>query len=71
MTPTDASIPFLQQLGIEASLLPDVVYGTLITIRTQDYERRRNQIDAWFILVRHVGERSYFQVRMRGTGATI
>jgi hypothetical protein len=71
MTPTDASIPFLQHFGIEASLVPDRVYGTLLTIKTQDYESRRQQIDSWFSLVRQIGEHSYFQVRMRGTGATI
>jgi hypothetical protein len=70
MTPTDAIIPFLQQLGIEADLLPDPSYGLLVIIKTQDYEGRRRPIDAWFTLVRQIGHRSYFQVRMRGTGAT-
>lgn len=66
----DAIIPFLQQLGVEAYLLPDTHFGILITIKTQDYESHRRQIDAWFTLVRQIGNHSYFQVRMRGTGST-
>lgn len=64
-------LPFLERLGIEAYILPDVIYGNLIMIETESYTRCQRQVDAWFTFVRQIGRHSYFRVRLRGTGDTL
>ena len=70
MTESQSACEFLETLGVKSDILLDVLVGDLIVIRTQDYERRRRQIDAWFTFVRQIGDHSYFKIRMRGSGTS-
>lgn len=61
-------IPLLERIGIEAYVMPDAIYGKLVMINSETYERYQRQVDAWFTFVRQIGKNSYFRVRLRGRG---
>lgn len=63
MDENEGGIKFLESLGIQAYILPDIIFGNLVVIATKDYVLNRRQIDAWFKFVRQTGKRSHFQAR--------
>jgi hypothetical protein len=68
---SEEEIKYLETLGVQAYILPDIIFGTLIVIATKDYALHHRKIDARFKVVRQIGKHSYFQVRLHCSGNTI
>jgi hypothetical protein len=58
---------FLLNMGVRADVQLDGNHEKLIVIETDDFNRRRPWIEAWFTLTEQTGSVSYFRERLRGT----
>lgn len=63
MPECERDIQTLETLGIQAYILPDMVFGVLVVMATEDYLLHHCYIDRWFKCVRQVGKQSHFQSR--------